>query len=164
MRHADPDLVAARVGRLVAEEEEVERLLGANRLDDRGRSRLRVPLLALRLEEDAAVGADRHAIAELLLRLGRSQRQHDDLAPLGLDDAHRLLDRALLVRRDREAEVLRLERLCVVGEHHLPAGDRDALDGDEDPHERILSLSGSNGGREPTTSTVTGYSSSMYWT
>ena len=81
---------------------------------------------------------------------------NDDLAAGLLDDAHRVLDRALLVRRDREAEVLRLERLRVLGEDHLPAGDRDTLDGDQDSHERILSLSGSNGGREPTTSTVTG--------
>ena len=161
MRQADTDLIPARVGRLVAEEEEVERLgLAVERLDDRACRRLRIPLLSLRLEEDAAVGADRHAVAELLLRLGRAECQDDDLAA----DPHRLLDRALLVGRDGEAEVLRLERLPVRGEHHLPARERDALDADENPHERILSLSGSNGGREPTTSTVTGWSSSMYWT
>ena len=165
MRHADTDLIPARVGRLVAEEEEVERLgLAVERLDDRACRRLRIPLLSLRLEEDAAVGADRHAVAELLLRLGRAEGHHHDLAPFGFDDAHRLLDRALLVRRDREAEMPGLERLRIVGEHHLPARERDALDADENPHERILSLSGSNGGREPTTSTVTGWSSSMYWT
>ena len=164
VRDADPDLEARGVRRLVAEEEKVERLLGADRLDDRRRGRLRVPLLALRLEQDPAVGADRHAVAELLLRLRRAERQHDHLASAGLDDPHRLLDRALLVRRDRETEVLRVDRLRVGGEHHLPAGDRHPLDADEDPHERILSLSGSNGGREPTTSTVTGWSSSMYWT
>ena len=170
MRNPDPDLIAGGVGRLVAEEEEVERLrLRADRLDDRRRGRLRVPVLALSLEQDPAVGADRHAVAQLLLRLGRPERQHHHLAGCftsgaGFHDPHRLLDPALLVRRDREAEVLRLDRLLVDGEHHPPAGDRHAFDRNQDPHERILSLSGSNGGREPTTSTVTGWSSSMYWT
>src|SRR6478735_7229729 len=165
MPDADPDLVAGGIGRLVAEEEEVERLrLCADGLDDRTRRRLRVPVLALRLQQDPAIGPDRHAVAELFLRLGRAERQRYDLAALCLGDPHSLLDRALLVRRDREAEVLRLDRLLIDGEHHLPAGDRDALHTAKDPHERILSLSGSNGGREPTTSTETGRSCSMYWT
>ena len=102
----------------------------------------------------AAVGADRHALAQLLLRLGRPEREHDDLAALRLDDAHRLLDAALLVRRDREAEVPRLDRLLVVGQHHLPAGDRHPLDADEDPHERTRAFSGSKTGVESFVATV----------
>ncbi len=84
--------------------------------------------------------------------------------PRCLDDPHGFLDGALLVRRDGEAEVQRADLLRVVGEHDLPAGDRDALDADEDLHERILALSGSKIGVEPTMSTVTGYSSRMYST
>ena len=71
MGDPDPDLVAGRVGRLVAEEEEIERLgLTPDRLDDRARGGLRVPLLTLRLQQDPAIGADSHAVAELLLGLG----------------------------------------------------------------------------------------------
>jgi len=43
----------------------------------------------------------------------------------------------------------RLERLLVGRQHHLPARDRHPLHADEDPHDRILSFSGSNGAREP---------------
>ena len=78
-------------------------------LDDRRRRRLRVPLLPVGLHEDGAIGADRHAVAELLLGLRRPEREHDDLAAARLDDPSGLLDRALLVRADREAEVARLE-------------------------------------------------------
>ena len=47
MRDPDPDLVAAGVGRLVAEEDQVERLAVGARIavDDRRGGRLRVPLL-----------------------------------------------------------------------------------------------------------------------
>src|SRR3989442_1330550 len=79
--------------RLVAEDDQVELdLLAPDRVDDRSRRRLRVPLLAARDEVDRAVGADRHALAELLLRLRRTEREHDRLAALSLDDPHRLLD------------------------------------------------------------------------
>ncbi len=160
MSDADPDLVVPGVRRLVAEEQKVE-LPTSNsrvphRIDDRVGGRLRVPFRPIRLQEDAAVGADRHAVPELLLCLGRAEREHDDLTAARFDDAHGLLDGALLVRADREAEVPRLERLRVVGQDHAPAGDRDPLDGAEDLHERILSLSGSKGARDPTMSTVTG--------
>ena len=87
-----------------------------------------------------------------------------------LDDPHRLLDAALLVRADREAEVARLERLLVGRQDHLAAGERDALDADEDPHVSTgsaaltRSLSGSKSGVEPATATVTGKRSPMYST
>ena len=93
-----------------------------------------------------------------------------DLAAVLLDEPHRLLDAALLVRADREAEVARLDRLLVGGEDHAPAGQRDALDADEDPHAgtasaaRMRSLSGSKIGVEPATATVTGKRSPMYST
>ena len=85
-----------------------------------------------------------------------------DLAAVLLHQPHRLLHAALLVRADREAEVARLDRLLVVGEDHPPAGERHALDADEDPHAGTApaaftrSLSGSKSGVEPATATVTG--------
>ena len=132
------------------------RLVVADRLDDRARRRLRVPLLAVGDEVDRAVDPERHRVAELLLRLRRAEREDDRLAAVRLDQPDRLLDAALLVRADREPEVLRLDRLRVLGEDDLAARHRDALDADEDPHERILVFSGSKIGAEPTTSIVTG--------
>ena len=79
-----------------------------------------------------------------------------------LDQPHRLLDPALLMRADREAQVARLDRLLVGREHHPPARERHALYADEDPHVRTgsaaftRSLSGSNSGVESARSTVTG--------
>ena len=60
---------------------------------------------------DAAVDPDRHQVAQLLLGLGRSERQRDRLAAVGLDQPDRLLGAALLVRRHGEAEMARLDRL-----------------------------------------------------
>ena len=111
MRDADPDLIAARVGRLVAEEDQVEvDACGSfrfDRLQDRGSGGLRVPVLAARREMDRPVDAERHRVAELLLGFGRPEREDDRLAAVLLDEPHRLLDAALLVRADGEAEVLR---------------------------------------------------------
>ena len=74
-----------------------------------------------------------------------------------LDDPDGLLDAALLVRADREAEVAGLDRALVVGEDDLAAGDRHALDADEDVHhDRMRVFSGSKIGVEPATATVTG--------
>ena len=96
---------------------------------------------------------------------GGPERQHDDLAALRLDDPHRLLDAALLVRPDREPEVPRLDRLRVVREHHPPAGDRDALDADEDPHAADPRVLGVEDRRRAVRSpTVTGYCSPRYST
>ena len=160
VRDADADLIPARVGRLVAEDDQVEvgsgGALGLDRVEDRGRRRLRIPLLVADDEMDRAVDAERHRVAELLLRLGRPEREHDGLAAVRLDEPHGLLDPALLVRADREAEVLGRDRLLVGREHDLPAGHRDALDADQDVHERIRVFSGSKSGVEPATSTVTG--------
>ena len=78
-------------------------------------------------------------------------------AAAGLDDPHGLLDAALLVRADREAEVAGLDRALVRGEDHLAAGQRHALDADEDVHQdRMRVFSGSKIGVEPATATVTG--------
>ena len=58
---------------------------------------------------------------------------------------------------DREAQVAGLERPLVGREHHLAAGQRHALDADEDVHhERMRVFSGSKIGVEPATATVTG--------
>ena len=128
-----------------------------DRLGDRGHGRLGVELAAVGLQMDGARDAHRHRVAQLLERLGRAERQHDGLAAVRLDEADRLLDAALLVRADREPEVLRLERLLVGGQHHLAAGQGNALHADQDLHQdRILRFSGSKTGRGPTTSTVTG--------
>src|SRR5207253_2002710 len=107
---------------------------------------------------------DREAVAELLLRLRRAQREHDDLAAARLDDPDGLLHPALLVRRDREAEVTRLERLLVRGQHHAPAGDRHAFDTDQNSHERTRVFSGSKTGVASFVTTVTGKRSCMYST
>ena len=62
-----PDLVAGTVRRLVAEQQEVVsaagRALRLDRLDDRGGGGDRIPLTVLRLEQDAALDAERHGVA-----------------------------------------------------------------------------------------------------
>ena len=99
MRDADRDLVIAGVGRLVAEQDQVGPLgRGCDRLGDRLRRRLRVPLAAVGDEMDRAIDADRHHVAQLLLGLGRPERQHGARAAVLLDQPDRLLGAALLVR------------------------------------------------------------------
>src|SRR3954466_11051422 len=75
VRDADADLVVAGVGRLVAEEDQIElaarRPLGLDRGDDRRRRGLAVELVG-RLEQDRAVDAQRHRVAQLLLGLRRA--------------------------------------------------------------------------------------------
>ena len=160
VRHAKPDLKAAGIGGLVAEEDEVEgagsSLVGSHGCDDRAGGRLGIPLLAVGDEVDPPRDADRHRVAQLLLGIRRPEREHDGVAPEVLPESHGLLDPALLVRADREAEMLRLDRLLVVGEHDPATRHRYALDADEGLHERILSFSGSNGAVAPATATVTG--------
>ena len=73
-----------------------------------------------------------------------------------LDEPHRLLDAALLVRADGEAEVLRRDRLRVLGEDDLAAGQGNPLHAYEDAHERTREFSGSKIGVGPATATVTG--------
>ena len=108
-RHPDPHLEVAGIGRLVAEQEQVERLAlrleGADRVDDRRGRCHRVPVGAVGLEQDGVLDADRHRVAELLARNLRAEGQDRRAAALGLHDPDRLLDRALLVRADGEAQV-----------------------------------------------------------
>src|SRR5438093_1671591 len=143
-RHGDPhaDLVIAGVGNLVAEQEQVElpvrRLLCLDRLGDDPGGRHRVPLRAARFEQDRPVDADRHRVPELLLGLGRSERQHRRGAALLLHDPYCLLDAALLVRADRVAEEARVDRLAVGREHDPAAGLGHALDAHEDVHRRVV--------------------------
>src|SRR5206468_6348710 len=100
-----------------------------------------------------------------LLRHGcRPEREHRRRAAVPLDDPERLLHRALLVRRDREAEEARIDRLRVGRERDACSRLRDALDADEDVQLRTRVFSGSNSDRLPFTATVTGYRSPMYWT
>ena len=160
MRHPQPDLVAARIRGLAAEEDEVEEtrrgLIGTDRVDDDGRRRVGIPFASIRPEMDRAVDPERHRVAQLLDRLGGTEGQDHRLAAVGFDQANRLLDSALLVRADREAEVLGLERHRVGGKHHLSAGERHAFHADEDPHERTRVFSGPKRGVGRTTATVTG--------
>ena len=75
MGDADSDLVVARVGRLVAEEDQVVLdaglPIGLDRLDDGGRRGLAVVLLVGQ-QQDGAVDAKRHRVSQLLLGLGRA--------------------------------------------------------------------------------------------
>ena len=135
-----PDLVVAGVGGLVAEQDQVERavdrLAGTDRIDDRRRGRDRPPLPAVGLQQDGAIDADRHRLAQLVGRLFRPEGQDRARSAMRLDDPDRLLDRALLVRADREPEVAGVDRLLVGGQGDLPGRGRDALDADEDVHVR----------------------------
>src|SRR4029079_4889278 len=93
-----------------------------------------------------------------------TEGQDGGRAALFLDDPNGLLDPALLVRADRVAEELRIDRLAVRGQHDPAARLRHALDADQDVHDRMRVLSGSNSGVEPATATVTGYCSPRYST
>ena len=114
---ADADLEAARVGRLVAEHEQVEgavrRLLGPD-LRGQGRGRRdRVPVAAAGVEEHRPVGADGHRLAQLVLRLGRAEGHDRRRAAVRLDQPDGLLDGALLMRADGEAQELGVDVLRV---------------------------------------------------
>src|SRR5207302_3704615 len=103
-----------------------------------------------------AVDSQRHCVAQLLDGIRRPEGEHHRLAADGLDDPHRLLDSALLVRADREAKVTRFERFPVGCEYHLAAGERHPFDADQDLHALTRRFSGSNSGVDPTTATATG--------
>ncbi len=127
-----------------------------DRVEDCGGSGLRVPVLASGEEVDRPIDAERHRVPELLLGFGWPEREHDRLAPVLLDEPHRFLDAALLVRADREPEVLGRDRLLVRSEDDLASRHRDPLDAHEDVHERTRAFSGSKSGVGPATATVTG--------
>src|SRR6185312_8806678 len=57
--------------------------------------------------------------------------------PVGLHQPDRLLGGALLVGAHRESQVPGLDRLLVLGEGDLAAGERHPLDADQDVHELI---------------------------
>src|SRR3989442_1180117 len=159
------DLIIAGVRRLVSEQEQVERLRPRpDGLDQRGGSRLRIPVLSVRLEEQRRADPHRHRVLQLFGCGRRAERQHRGRSPVLLRDPERLLDRALLVRRDREAEQTRVDRLRVGGEGDPGPCLRNSLDADEDVQLRTRVFSGSNRERLPLTATVTGYRSPMYWT
>ena len=128
-------------------------------VDERGRRRDRIPVRAVGLEVDGALDADGHRVAQLVGGLGRAEGHDDGLAAVRLDEPDRLLDRALLVRADDEAEVRGVDAPAVGGQVDPAAGGGHALDEGEDAHRpqlRIRSLSGSNSGVAPATATVTG--------
>ena len=113
----------------------MRRLLGLDRLGDRGRGRRPGPTpAAVGLEQDRPLDPDRHRVAELLLGRGRPERQDGRRPALRLDDPDGLLDAALLVRADREPQEARVDGLAVGGQHDPAAGLGHALDADEDVH------------------------------
>ena len=83
VRDADADLVAPGVRRLRCrtsrDRTRRSRPQLADRVDDRRDRRLRSHSSSPGDEVDGAVGADCHRVAELLLRLGRPEREHDGL-------------------------------------------------------------------------------------
>ena len=173
---ADADLEPARVGRLVAEQDEVERSRrsASSARDGRheragGGLRRRGPGPSI-VDEDGPVDADRDGVAQLLVGLGRADGQHGARPAVLLDEADRLLDRALLVRAGREAEVLRVDaagRPAVSVMRAPGAGTRLTQARTRRPsgiggQRFIRASSGSNSGVLPATATRTGYWSSMY--
>ena len=157
VRDPDPDLEAAGVGRLVAEQDQVERTAFGLGFDDgvseRAGGALRVPLVVADVEQDGTVRPDAHGIPELLLGRGRAERQHGHLATVLLDELDGSLDGALLVRAGREAQVGGVDLAPVGRDVDLRAGCGHPLHADEDPHDFIRASVGSNGPCSPTTST-----------
>ena len=117
VRDTDADLVVTGVGRLVAEQDEVVRLVvglvAPDGVDDRVGRRDRPPFPAVGLEQDRLAGSDRDCVAQLLGRLLRSEREDRDAATSLLHDPDGFFDRALLVRADREPEQARVDLLGV---------------------------------------------------
>ena len=108
---AHADLEAAGVGRLVAEQDQVERAVGRLRSAAITSAIARAvacgsqssPSASDAMADEHGLGdADRDGVAQLLVGLGRADREHRDVAAVLLDEADRLLDRALLVRAGRE--------------------------------------------------------------
>src|SRR5262249_10308294 len=121
--------------------------------------------VALGLEQLRLPDSHRDRVLELFDGLGRPEREHGRRRVVGGGDSDRLLDGALLVRADREPEVRGVDRPLVRRERDPRAGLGTPLDEDQDAHQqRTRVFSGSKSDRDPTTSTVTGYRSPMYWT
>ena len=88
---------------------------------------------------------------------GGPEREHDRLAAVRLDEPDRLLDAALLVRADGEAEVARVDARASAVSTILPPVIGTRLTQTRIVHQdRIRVFSGSKSGVEPTTATVTG--------
>ena len=130
------DLEPAGIGRLVAEQQEVERSLGrlelGDSVGDRPGRALRVPVRAVDRHQDGADGADADGVAQLLLGLRRPSVRTVTEPAVRLDELHGGLDGALLVRAGREAEVRRVDGLLVGGQVDPRARRRHPLDADQD--------------------------------
>ncbi len=166
--NADADLEPTGVGRLVAEQDQVEDAVGGLDVGDRRGNRrsgaLRIPVGTGDRQQHRLGHAEAGRIAQLLVGLGRPEGQHGCFATVLLDQLHRLFDSALLVRAHRETEERGVDRLAVGGDVDARPGGRHALHADQDPHDFMRESSGSNSGVAPARSTVTGYSSFMYMT
>ena len=163
VRHADADLVAARVGRLVAEEQQVEGRRPAHRVRDRRGGRLRVPVARRRSRAGSRAPMPiATASRSCSAAAGGPSVSTVVVAAVRGREPDRLLDRALLVRADRVPEE-GVSTAWASGRQGDPrSGLGHALDADEDVHRLMRAFSGSKSGREPATSTVTGYRSPMY--
>ena len=131
---------------------------------DRLRGALRIPVALGDREQHRLRHPHRHRVAQLLLGLGRAQRQHGRLATVLLDELRGCLDRALLVRRRGERKVGGVDVLPVGGDVDPRARSRHPLHAHQNSHAGSVFMrlsSGSNRGWLPTLATVTGYCSFM---
>ncbi len=110
--HSNADLETTRVGALVAEQDRSNGLRprrveprGLHRRGDGACGALRIPRGAVGGQQHGVLDAERRRVAELLLGFGWTEGQHRGLAAESLDELHRLLDRALLVRTHGETQV-----------------------------------------------------------
>jgi hypothetical protein len=133
VREPDADLVVAGVGRLVAQQYQVAGM-GPDLGGDGGRGRDRAELPAVGLQQHGPVRAQGQRVPELVDRGLGAQGQHRHRAAEPFGDLDRLLDRALLVRADREPGRPGVDLLPVRGDRDLAAHRRDALDADENFH------------------------------
>ena len=83
---------------------------------DRRRGRLRVPVGGIDRQVHAVIDAHRDRLPDLLVGLRRTEAQHRGAAAVLGDDANGLLDRALVVRAHREAQVAGVDLERVVGQ------------------------------------------------
>src|SRR4029077_937662 len=94
----------------------------------------RIPFATIGFEQQRALDAQRHRIAKLVDGGLGTQREHGRAATMLFDEAHRLLDRAFLVRADREPQIAGVDLLAVRGQGNLTGRRGNALDADEDVH------------------------------
>ena len=106
---------------------------------------------------DRAVGADRQALAQLLLGLRRTEREHDRprrraASTIRTASSTPHSSCGLIVKPRWSVRIACSSSVSTI----FPPVMRHALHADQEPHERMRVFSGSKIGAEPTKSTVTG--------